>query len=760
MTVMLGDETSFMAPRRLRVFAFDPGTGNKFQNRSIRTVTITLPWEFDPSDPKIPFWGPRGEYLEVVDYDPASGVFYEPVNLNDQQVLLNDGLDASEEDPRFHQQMVYAVAMETVHLFEQALGRVVLWAPRKHRPEGQDYDDEYFCRRLRIYPHALREANAYYDPRKKALLFGYFTAGQESRAAPPGTTVFTCLSHDIIVHETCHAILDGLHPRFAENSHADMLALHEAFADIVALFQQFSHPEVLANQIARTRGDLEQQSLLASLAQEFGEAVGRGGALRDALGKLVDGKWVVHDPDHRALDRAKGPHKRGSILVAAVFRAFLTIYSDRTADLIRIASHGSGIMRDGAIDPDLVKRLATEAAQAARHVLQICIRAMDYCPPVSVSFGEYLRAIITADHDLFPEDDKGYRRAFIEAFTAWGLYPDIPVVTEKSLLWPSLSDVIEDALNNNDVSLKDVKDFNQLIADLAQSLQRPFASLKRMAEAEEGSSRRTRIPQWFVEGMLARGWEIMQSMDDRLVRTTENWIEDDNLIKLAETDTVDLNLLELDLNVDREFAWDVRGFYAKLFWGIVAQWPAPVLNLLGIATSNANMATLKPSAVTGKPRFDVYSVRIARRIGKRGQQEREYVVELIQSRDGYMDPELQDRIDRKGAKKVAQDLIAEIEHERGRKASKAEKEAVKQKVHRDFRYRAGCTLLIDAKTFKIRRVIRTRHMASDNDGLAAMRDHLDRSSASAMNAFDEPEGVGDPSRAFAMLHRQMAAGDD
>ena len=38
--------------------------------------------------------------------------------------------------------------------------------------------------RLRIYPHALREANAYYSPEKKALLFGYFPAPVATMAAP------------------------------------------------------------------------------------------------------------------------------------------------------------------------------------------------------------------------------------------------------------------------------------------------------------------------------------------------------------------------------------------------------------------------------------------------------------------------------------------------------------------------------------------------------------------------------------------------
>ena len=62
----------------------------------------------------------------------------------------------------------------------------------------------------------------------------------------------------------------------------------------------------------------------------------------------------------------------------------------------------------GAIHPDLVNRLAYEAAKAAHHVLNMCIRALDYCPPVEITFGDYLRALITEDAELVPEDERGY----------------------------------------------------------------------------------------------------------------------------------------------------------------------------------------------------------------------------------------------------------------------------------------------------------------------------------------------------------------
>jgi hypothetical protein len=130
------------------------------------------------------------------------------------------------------------------------------------------------------------------------------------------------------------------------------------------------------------------------------------------------------------------PHARGSILVAAVFDAFITIYKSRVADLVRIATGGTGVLQSGDIHPDLVGRLAEEAAKSAGHILNICIRAMDYCPPVDITFGEYLRAMITADADLMPDDSRNYRLALIEAFRHHGIYPgDVRSLSEESLLW-------------------------------------------------------------------------------------------------------------------------------------------------------------------------------------------------------------------------------------------------------------------------------------------------------------------------------------
>jgi hypothetical protein len=438
--------------RRLRAYTFDPGVSSQLDTALINETVLSIPWEAHLKK------GPVGEYLEVVDFDPANRCFYEPVDLNDPHLLATDGLTPSEGNPQFHQQMVYAVAMTTIHNFEQAIGRKVLWAPRIERdPKTHEFVGSEHVPLLRIYPHALREANAYYSPEKMALLFGYFPAVSKSDGNLPGGIIFTCLSHDVIAHETTHAILDGLHRYFSEESNADVLAFHEAFADIVALFQHFSLPDVLRHQVARTRGDLESQNQLGELAQQFGQATGNRGALRSALGTVnrSTGQWERAKPDPDAYLRLKEPHDRGALLVAAVFDAFLTIYKAAVADLLRIASDGTGVLPTGHLHPDLVNRLADEAARTAGYVLDMCIRALDYCPPVDLTFGDYLRAIVTADYEFDPVDETHRRVAFAEAFRRHGIVPeDVRTLSVDGLLWRESIDAPDE---DEDVVLSEVQ---------------------------------------------------------------------------------------------------------------------------------------------------------------------------------------------------------------------------------------------------------------------------------------------------------------
>jgi len=412
------------AYRKLRGYAFDPSMSLQMETAEVNKIVYKVVWEPLETDNELGTSYPRGEYLEIIDYDPSTGVFYTPVDLNNQHTIMEEGLAPDINNPQFHQQMVYAVIMTTINNFEKALGRKIQWSDRSYQNEKGEFESE-FVERLNVFPHAVRQANAFYHPDKKSLLFGYFEAFPASASLHmPGSTVFTCLSHDIIAHETTHAILDGLHRRYIEPSHPDTRAFHEAFADITALFQHFSFSEVLEHQIAKTKGNLESQNLLGQLAQEFGKAVGSYGSLRDAIGSYdkQSKKWVMHEGNPMDYQTNMEFHDRGAVLVSAIFSAFISAYKKRIHPILRIATGGTGVLPEGELHPDLVRELSAIAAKTAGHVLRICVRALDYCPPIDITFGDYLRAIITADKDMVSDDDMDYRIAFIEAFQKRGVF--------------------------------------------------------------------------------------------------------------------------------------------------------------------------------------------------------------------------------------------------------------------------------------------------------------------------------------------------
>jgi len=67
----------------------------------------------------------------------------------------------------------------------------------------------------------------------------------------------------------------------------------------------------------------------------------------------------------------------------------------------------------------------------------MCIRALDYCPPFDITFGDYLRALVTADFDSVRNDDRKYRIAIIESFRRWGILPSgLRTLSEEQLRWP------------------------------------------------------------------------------------------------------------------------------------------------------------------------------------------------------------------------------------------------------------------------------------------------------------------------------------
>ncbi|MCA9624592.1 MAG: hypothetical protein KC731_36460, partial [Myxococcales bacterium] len=379
--------------RRLTVMAQDPAVTRP--NGQVVMAKVRVPAEsLEP--------GPRGHRVHVIDYDATTDTLYAPRG-GDLDVDPYEGVadrEALTADPGFHAQNVYAIVMATLAHVERALGRRVRWGFR-----GRGHQ-------IKVAPHAFSEANAFYSRLDEALMFGYFPG----RRGP----VFTCLSHDVIAHETTHAILDGLRPRFLEPSSPDQAAFHEGFADVVALLSVFSLPEVVDTAlgggdgvgalVAMNKVTAEQlrTTVLFGLADQMGAELGtvRGHALRESANLA---------PSTRYLSQAEFelPHRRGEVFSAAMLNSFLQVWTRRLAPLFA----------GGASHADR-SRVVEEGAAAAQHLLTMAVRALDYTPPVDLQFGDYVSALLTADTEAYPDDTRfRYRDAIRQTFALYGIEP-------------------------------------------------------------------------------------------------------------------------------------------------------------------------------------------------------------------------------------------------------------------------------------------------------------------------------------------------
>ena len=384
-------------------------------------VSLEVPYE--PLQP-----GPVGSVVEVSNVD-ADGVRWNKADLENRAVLMRGGYRASLSLPEFHQQMVYAVAMLTYKNFSLALGRDVAWA-------FDPPDDPSTSNRLTLKPYGAVQPNAWYDGEKGEIVFGYFKPKVSTQVVPKEAGyLFNSMSHDIIAHEMSHALLDGLRSHFDVPSHPHVLAFHEAFADLIAFFQHFTFEGVVSAQLDKSKGRLEHARNLIDIAKVFGSALGlEGGALRTV--------WNPSDDKEKANETVvlnaglREPHELGRVLVYAIFDAFLTIYNRKAKRYIKLATGGSGTLPDGDIPIGLRDFLVDEARKLAKQFLTICIRAIDYCPPVDVRFGDYLRAIITADSDVVSDDKWAYREAIIKSFGGRQIFGEgTSSMTEDALIW-------------------------------------------------------------------------------------------------------------------------------------------------------------------------------------------------------------------------------------------------------------------------------------------------------------------------------------
>jgi hypothetical protein len=418
--------------RPLRIYTLDPSVSDRMGG----VATVLVPYEKLEA-------GPIGSLFHIKGEGAPKPLQAEALDLDDPYLLLSSGLTPSPANGQFHLQMVYAVCNLTYAAFRRALGRDIAWAT-----EGVPGEPL----RLLVRPFGVRAANAGYSREAGDLSFGYFTA----RAKRAGFTleqgiISTALSHDIIAHETTHALLDGLRSSFMHPTNVDVPAFHEGFSDLVALFLHFTYADVVERAIGEWRVGSPGITLLTDLAREFGHARSKNGRA-EALRSGVDLDGIAaFDSDvlpskknqPRRYDPELEPHALGSVLVSAVFEAFATVVKRKIHRFFQIAGVDPRTLGQDRLSDPLVRAIAQEASKVAGQFLNVCIRAIDYCPPADMEFGEYLRAIITADGDIERVDKWGFREALMRSFRRRDIFPaHVRFMTEDAVRWEAPEKVL------------------------------------------------------------------------------------------------------------------------------------------------------------------------------------------------------------------------------------------------------------------------------------------------------------------------------
>ena len=344
----------------------DPHIAERVEWNPISTITIQREPDILP--------GPTTARIAVVDYDadknklepaaewgPDENCFY--TMIDDEKINLSK---ETKDLPQFHQVNVWAIVQSIINMYENKciMGRPIPWA--------------FNGNRLILVPHAGELRNAFYDRSSKSIQFYYFHSQEKC--------VYTCLSHDIIAHETGHAILDGLRPLYLVDTSLETTAFHEFVADTTAIMAALLNNELRFQTIQETGGDLSRDQIISGLATEFGfYSYGRP-YLRSANKKINFGD----------VQESHNPYTWSQVVTGAMFDILKEILAIRvTKSLIN------------GRQPSLRQAFNF----ATNRFRRVAFQPLDYLPPVDVNFSDYARAVLRADELLEPVDEKGYRAA-------------------------------------------------------------------------------------------------------------------------------------------------------------------------------------------------------------------------------------------------------------------------------------------------------------------------------------------------------------
>ncbi|UCH32772.1 MAG: hypothetical protein JSV05_05215 [Candidatus Bathyarchaeota archaeon] len=345
------------------------------------------------------FDGPTSSRIAVVDYNVNTNITAKPVEWDvEKKEFLGVNTPKGEGDESdsvfFHQVNVWGIIQNIIAFFEDphVMGRPIPWA--------------FNGNRLIVVPHAGQEANSSYDRKGKCLVFGYFEHD--------GDPVYTCLSHDIVAHETGHAILDGIRPYYLRFSSLQTAAFHEFIADFTSILSVLKTRKVRHVVADTSEDDLRSAEVIANLAEEFAIKKTRNRYRQNYKQYL---RRAINPTKMKQVENGWNYYHCSEVLTGAMYDILAETYK------LRI---------DNKYDSN---RAALK--NASQSVNRLAFRALDYCPPVDIQFADYFQALISANEIAYPVDTLGYKKIIKETFKDKGIKQIDPLEPPQAadLIW-------------------------------------------------------------------------------------------------------------------------------------------------------------------------------------------------------------------------------------------------------------------------------------------------------------------------------------
>ncbi|MEV6268217.1 hypothetical protein AB0L64_13650 [Kribbella sp. NPDC051936] len=332
--------------------------------------------------------GPACRRVAVVDFDPRTS---EPLTSAARFVPSKPGSvrgsypdDGDPESPASIAINAFGIVFQTIRMFEgpDALGRQVSWA----------FDGD----QLLVVPRAGEWENSFYERATRSLQFFWFT--------PTGKKpIYLALSRDIVAHECGHALLDAVVPSLYDCSTAQSLAIHEAFADLVAVLMALDSGALRTAVLKRSNNTLGGANAFSTIAEEFGRATpGPGGIARTELRDLSNNSTLPELAGER-------PHVLSTVLSSIFYDTLRSIFTRQfDAEVAKSAI--------GETDTTVSDRAANKALPSAQIIFRrLLLRGIDYLPPGELSFADVGRATFAADKAIYP-DTPAIREQFAQYF--------------------------------------------------------------------------------------------------------------------------------------------------------------------------------------------------------------------------------------------------------------------------------------------------------------------------------------------------------